>query len=45
MDTGLIKETKIVYEDDEVVALEEYDSAQHIFVDEINLWVVNEKIR
>ena len=35
-----MKETKIVYEDDKVVALEEYDPAQHIFNDEVNLWVI-----
>lgn len=41
MDIDLMKETKIVYEDDKVVALEEYDPAQHIFDDdEVNLWVI-----
>lgn len=40
-----MKETKIVYEDDKVVALKEYDPAQHIFDDEVNLWLVNEKIQ
>lgn len=45
MDTDLMKETKIVYEDDEVVAWEEYDPAQHIFDGEVNLWLVNEKIQ
>lgn len=35
----------ILYEDDKVVVWEEYDPAQHIFDDEINLWVVNEKVR
>ena len=40
-----MKETKIVYEDDKVVVQEEYDPVQHIFDDEINLWLVNEKIQ
>lgn len=40
MDIGLMKETKIVYEDDKVVAWEEYDPSQHIFDDEVNLWVI-----
>ena len=35
----------ILYEDDEVIVLEEYDPTQHIFNDEINLWAVNEKVR
>lgn len=39
------KSKNILYEDDKVVAWEEYDPAQHIFNDEINLWVVNEKVR
>lgn len=39
------KSKNIIYEDDKVVAREEYDPAQHIFNDEINLWVVNEKVR
>ena len=39
------KSKNILYEDDKVVVLEEYDPAQHIFDDEINLWVVNEKVR
>lgn len=33
----------VVYEDDEIVAWEEYDPAQHIFDDEVNLWVINNK--
>lgn len=40
MEIDIMKETKIVYEDDKVVALEEYDPAQHIFNDEVNLWVI-----
>ena len=44
MDIGLMKETKILYEDDEVVVWGEYDPSQHIFDDEVNLWLVNEKI-
>jgi hypothetical protein len=39
------KSKNILYEDDKFVAWEEYDPAQHIFDDEINLWVVNEKVR
>lgn len=39
------KSKTILYEDDEVIVLEEYDPAQHIFNDEINLWIVNEKVR
>lgn len=39
------KSKNILYEDDKVVAWEEYDPAQHIFDDEINLWVDNEKVR
>lgn len=39
------KSKAILYEDDEVIVLEEYDPAQHIFDDEINLWIVNEKVR
>lgn len=39
------KSKNILYEDDKVVAWEEYDPTQHIFDDEINLWVVNEKVR
>ena len=38
------KSKNILYEDDKVVVWEEYDPAQRIFDDEINLWVVNEKI-
>ena len=45
MEIDLMKETKIVYEDDKVVAWEEYDPAQHIFDDGVNLWLVNEKIQ
>lgn len=39
------KSKNILYEDDKVVVWKEYDPAQHIFDDEINLWVVNEKVR
>lgn len=39
------KSKDILYEDDKVVAYGEYDPAQHIFDGEINLWVVNEKVR
>jgi len=39
-----MKETKILYEDDKVIVWEEYDPAQHIFDDEVNLWLANEKI-
>lgn len=39
------KSKAILYEDDEVIVLEEYDPAQHIFDGEINLWIVNEKVR
>ena len=39
------KSKNILYEDDKVVVWEAYDPTQHIFDDEINLWVVNEKVR
>jgi hypothetical protein len=39
------KSKNILYEDDKVVVLEEYDPTQHIFDDEINLWVVNGKVQ
>lgn len=39
------KSKDILYEDDEVIVLGEYDPTQYIFNDEINLWAVNEKVR